>query len=83
MLEDSDLTTRAAFSNTPGVENIILDIKPYGSIEDYKKSQGHPFKNAHHMLGFETATWNKICELSLGDKNLCNAIENPNNKGRK
>ncbi len=82
MLKDSELPTRAKYSNTPGVQNIILDIAPFGGTEDYKKSQQHPFKNAHHMLGFETKTWLKMCEITLGDEALCNPVENVDNKGR-
>jgi hypothetical protein len=83
MLKDSELPTRAGVSTIPGIENTFLDIQPYGTKEQYKKSQGHPFKNAHHMLGFETETWNKICELTFqGDESICDPIKNMNNKGR-
>ncbi|MFT6631315.1 MAG: hypothetical protein ACJAS4_001264 [Bacteriovoracaceae bacterium] len=83
MLDNSDLPTRAGLSTTPGIENTLLHINPYGTKDQYKKSQAHPFKNAHHMLGFETKTWKKICELTFqGDESICNPISKINNKGR-
>lgn len=82
LLLDSKLPTRAGLSTVPSIKNIQLDIQPYGKPSEYEKSQGHPFKNAHHMLGFETETWRTICKLSLGDESRCHPLENINNKGR-
>lgn len=82
MLQESNLPTRAQSSTTPGILNITIDVMPYGSSKDYDQSQKHPFKNAHHMLGFSSEAWNTICDLTLGDATLCHAKTNLNNKGR-
>lgn len=82
MLRNSMLATRALPSTTPGIQNIFLNIMPFGGMRDYDKSQRHPFKNAHHMLGFAEDTWNTICELSFGDRELCQAYSPIDNKGR-
>ena len=84
MLLDSDLPTRAAKASENGIQNIILDVSPYGDTEEeHEKSQKDPFKNAHHMLGFHTKTWQKVCELTFKSKTeICNPIENIDNKGK-
>lgn len=83
LLDNSTLPTRAGLSTVSNIENVELDIQPYGSAEQYEKSQAHPFKNAHHMLGFHTGTWDKICKLTFSDNpELCNPVENVDNKGR-
>ncbi len=82
MLRDSMLATRAMPSTTAGITNIFLDIKPFGTVDECEQSQRHPFKNAHHMLGFAEDTWNTVCYLSLGDQGACQAFAPVDNKGR-